>query len=98
VNKATHKISRLFAEAIDIPASFPVRKATSQVDYDHEQVGTREFLLPMKATSFITDGEMASKSDIEFRMYRRYGADSKITYDIPEPLDESKQKEETPKP
>jgi len=31
-------------------------------------------------------------------MYRRYGADSKITYDIPEPLDESKQKEETPKP
>ena len=98
VNKATHKISRLFAEAIDIPASFPVRKATSQVDYDHEQVGTREFLLPMKATSFITDGEMASKSDIEFRMYRRYGADSKITYDIPEPFDESKQKEETPKP
>jgi hypothetical protein len=98
VNKATHKITRLYAEAIDIPASFPVRKASSQVDYDHAVVGTREYLLPMKATSFISDGEMASKGDIEFRMYRKFGADSKITYDIPEPLDESKQKEETPKP
>ena len=96
VDKETHKISRLTAEAVDIPATFPVRQARSQVDYDNALVGTRQFLLPLTAMSFISDPEVAFKSDIEFRVYRKFGADTKITYDIPEPLDDSKQKEEPP--
>ena len=94
VDKATHKISRLTADAIDLPALFPVKQAKSQVDYDNEQIGTRQFLVPMTAMSFISDPEVAFKSDIEFRVYRKFGADTSITYDIPDPVDESKQKEE----
>jgi hypothetical protein len=94
VDKSTHKISRLKAEAIDIPASFPVKQARSQVDYDNAQIGPRVFLLPLTAMSYISDGDAAFKSDIEFRVYRKFGADTTITYDIPDPIDPAKQKEE----
>ena len=97
VDKTTHKISRLTADAVNIPPTFPVKQARSQVDYYNAQIGPRQFLLPLTAMSYISDGDAAFKSDIEFRVYRKFGADTTITYDIPEPLDESKQKEETPK-
>lgn len=98
VDKASHKIARITSEAIDIPAEFPVRAAMSTVDYDMTTIGTRDFIVPIKAEVRMRDAQVAMRNVIEFRSYRKFGAETNIIYsDVPEPMDESKTKEEAPK-
>ncbi len=97
VDKANHKITRMTAEAVDIPADFPVRAASSIIDYDTVAIGTRDFMVPIRAEVRMKDSEAAIKNNIEFRSYRKFGADTEIHYDIiPDAAPDSK--EETPKP
>ena len=98
-DKASHTISRITAEAVEIPSDFPVRKATEVLDYESQTIGTRDFVVPISAVMNIGDSEATFQNKIEFRSYRRFGADSSIKYDdIPEPLDSSKTTEEPIKP
>ncbi len=97
VDKKTHTILRITSEAVNIPPSFPVRAATTMIDYDTAQVGTGSFILPLKAEMHIGDAEVAMKNVTEFRSYRKFGADSAISYDIDDKAsDDSKPKDETP--
>ena len=94
VDKEHHQIQRITAEAADIPASFPVRSAGSVVDYDMATIGTRDYMLPMRAEVRMRDAEVAIKNNIEFRSYRKFGVESEIKYDdIPDTPDDSKTKE-----
>ncbi len=98
VDKDHHQIQRVTAEAVDIPASFPVRAAGSVVDYDLATIGTTAFMLPIRAEVKMRDSEAAIRNNIEFRSYRKFGADTEIRYeDIPDTPDDSKTKE-TPLP
>jgi len=98
VDKKTRGITRLTAEAVDIPVEFPVRAASSRVDYDTQTIGTRDFIVPLAGEMNIRDGETAFRNKIEFRAYRVFGADTNIRYDeIPEAMDDSKTKEGPPK-
>lgn len=99
VDKSSRVITRLTAEAVNIPPDFPVRAAASRVDYDTETIGTRDFIVPIAAEMNIRDGETAFRNKIEFRSYRVFGADTNIKYDeIPaESVDDSKTKEGPPK-
>jgi hypothetical protein len=81
VDKAQHQIHRVTAEAVDIPASFPVRAASSVVDYDIATIGTMDFMLPMRAEVRMKDAEAAIKNNIDFRSYRKFGAESEIHYE-----------------
>jgi hypothetical protein len=97
VDKKTHTISRITSEAVNIPPSFPVRSATTIVDYDSAQVGTGSYILPLKAEMHMSDAEVAMKNVTEFRSYRKFSADSAISYDVDDKaLDDAKTKEETP--
>lgn len=99
VDQKTRVITRLTAEAVNIPPDFPVRAASSRVDYDMQTIGPRDFIVPIAAEMNIRDGETAFRNKIEFRSYRVFGADTNIRYDeIPaENTDDSKTKEGPPK-
>lgn len=97
VDKKDHSIARITAQAVNIPTAFPVRAASSVLDYDTAQVGTTSYILPIKAEMRISDAEVAMKNVIEFRSYKKFSADTSITYDdVDKPMDESKTREETP--
>ncbi|MBY0369198.1 hypothetical protein K2X33_00830, partial [bacterium] len=53
------------------------------------------FLLPLRAEVRMREGKLLIRNDIEFRNYRKFGADTSITFDTPEPL-ESELVNETP--
>lgn len=80
-------IMRITLEALDLPASFPIQVAKNQLDYDYTEIAGNTFLLPLRAEVRMREGRLLIRNDIEFRNYRKFGADTSITFDTPEPLD-----------
>ena len=80
-------IIRVTLEALDMPASFPVQVAKNQLDYDYTEISGSTFLLPLRAEVRMREGRLLIRNDIEFRNYRKFGADTSITFDTPEPLE-----------
>jgi hypothetical protein len=84
---ANGMIMRVTLEALDLPASFPIQTARNQLDYDYTEISGNTFLLPLRAEVRMREGRLLIRNDIEFRNYRKFGADTTITFDTPEPLD-----------
>lgn len=96
IDKQKRQITRVTLEAIDIPAGFPVKRAETILDYDYQDISGRTFLLPLKATTVMAADDYLTKNDAEFRVYRKYSAESDIkfeTSDVPAPLPDDKTKE-----
>jgi hypothetical protein len=96
VDKETHEVMRVTLDAENIPANFPIRRADTVLDYDYQQLSGKTFLLPLKSTTIMATGEYWTKNDEEFRVYRKYSAESDIKFDssdVPAPLPEEKTKE-----
>ena len=84
VDAEKHQVLRLSIEAEGIPAGFPIRAASSTLDYDYATISERSFLLPVRAVMEMDDGRVTTRNEIQFRQYRRYTADTKIDFgDIP---------------
>ncbi len=92
----TGEIDRITFNAVDIPASFPIRSASERIDYDLVKIGDQESILPLQALLRMTtlhDG--SSRNEIEFRNYRKFGTEIKIQYDMANtPLPSSKTEEQ----
>jgi hypothetical protein len=86
VDKDTRKVTRLFEVAQDIPADFPVRHAQERLDYDYADIGGHQYLLPYRGELVMEGEEVFSKNLLDFLHYKKYSADSEITYDIPKDL------------
>ena len=103
VDPDTHAVMRVSTIAENIPPDFPIRKADDVLDYDYQELSGHTFLLPLKSQVFMTGGEVLTRLDEEFRLYRKYSADAGITYDTdplpPLPDDKTKETPATqPKP
>ena len=95
VEPDTHAVVRITADAENIPADFPLKETTDVLDYDYQDLSGRTFLLPMKSQVIMKSMEGISKLDQEFRLYRKYSADSEIKFDADPvaPLPDDKTKE-----
>jgi hypothetical protein len=97
----TGEIDRIAFSAVNIPSSFPVRKADELVDYDLVPIGDQQAVLPLRALLNMSSvPHQTNKNEIEFRNYHKYSADTVIKYDMdasappPAPLPASKTEEE----
>jgi hypothetical protein len=88
-------ISRIRLEAEGIPPSFPVQQAVIELDYDAVPIGGGNYMLPLKHTMRMREGKVLVKNEVEFRMYRKFGTETTITFE-PEPLPEEKLQEQPP--
>jgi hypothetical protein len=93
VDKDSPMIHRVTLKAEDIPISFPIQQASTVLDYDMQSISGNEFVLPLRAEIRMREGKMLSRNDVEFRLYRRFGADSTITF-TPDALSDAQIKEE----
>ena len=93
VDKDLHVLMRVTLNAENIPPAFPVHLAHTTLDYDYQDISGHEFLLPLKAQIDMSADGILTRNETEFRLYRRYSAESEIKYDItPDPLPEEKTK------
>jgi hypothetical protein len=80
-----HMVLRATLEADNLPATFPVKMAATILDYDYTDLSGHPFLLPSKSETQMSADGILTRNDTEFRIYRKYSADSGITYDITDP-------------
>ena len=98
VDRDSLAVMRITLEAQDIPASFPIQQAGSTLDYDFAEISGQQFILPLRAVVRMRASKFLSKNEVEFRMYRKFGAEATIKFETPEPLPEDKINEQPPKP
>jgi hypothetical protein len=97
IDRDTYAVARIRQVPEDIPASFPLQQVSRELDYDLVAIGESMHMLPLKFTTRMREGRSLSKNDVEFRMYRKFGADATIKFDTPDPLSEEQTKEQPPK-
>ncbi len=98
VDRDTRAVMRVTLEAQDIPSDFPVQQAGTTLDYDYAEISGQRYILPLRAVVRMRAGKFLSKNEVEFRMYRKFGAEAIIKFETPEPLPEEKINEQPPKP
>ncbi len=83
VDPASHNVVRLESKAMNIPLSFPVTRAESSVDYDLAEIAGIKYWLPVHAEVILAEGatKIQTKNVIEFKKYRKFGAEIKIVPD-----------------
>jgi hypothetical protein len=89
VDRDSSAIMRITAEPVDMPASFPIQQVASVLDYDFAEIAGNSYVVPLKAVSRMRAGRYLTKNDIEFRFYKRFGAEATIK--IGEALPEDKE-------
>jgi len=98
VDKESLKVMKITLKAENLPPGFPIHDVSLSLDYGHARFGDNDYVLPLQAELRSSgDNRFQVKNDIEFRMYRKFGADTSIKFDTPEPLPEGELKEQPPK-
>jgi hypothetical protein len=90
------QVLRVTLQALEIPPDFPIQEAGTVLDYDYVDIAGREYLLPLKFAMRMRQGRLLVKNDVEFRMYRKFGAEAVIKFETPEPLSEEMTTEQPP--
>jgi hypothetical protein len=93
VESATGMVMRITSGAEDLPRTLPVRQATSELDYDFVTISDREYLLPLRSLTRLRAYKYNSKNEVEYREYRKFGSESRISFDTPEPLPKERTEE-----
>jgi hypothetical protein len=96
IDRDSLEVTRITLDA-DLPPSFPIQMATTILDYDSTDISGAKFMLPLRAEVRMRSGKDLVKNEVEFRLYRKFGADTSITFDTPEPLAPDLTTEEPPK-
>ena len=84
IDRETSRVLRLEIESRNMPLLFPLAKVEEAVDYDFVRLATPQpFLLPTvsEVLSCQQGSSHCSRNRIEFRNYRKFGAESGITFD-----------------
>jgi len=83
IDKETFRVLRIEMAARNMPRSFPIDTTESSLDYDFVLIGEQKYLLPVHSESLSCwlGTSQCSRNVIEFRNYKKYSADSSITFD-----------------
>jgi hypothetical protein len=85
IDKETYRVLRIEMAARDMPREFPLDTVKSSIDYDFVPIEDRRFLLPVhsEAVSCLQGTSECTRNVIEFRGYKKYAADTRITFEGP---------------
>jgi hypothetical protein len=100
VDQETKQVLRISLVAVDLPPDFPVKEASDQLDYDYQDVGGQQFLLPYKNKVLMNGSDVYNWNENEYHLYHKYSAESSLQFDItdtPPPLPDDKTSETPPR-
>src|ERR1700722_10174312 len=81
VDAQTHAILKLTVVAEGLPADFPVQSAESTLVYREQELSGHTFLLPSTLQVIMDTSDFRDRIDKQFSIYRKYSADSEISFD-----------------
>jgi hypothetical protein len=80
IEKGPNVVWRITVEP-EPPASFPIQNIHQVLDYRYTELSGQRFLLPQGGTVIMRSDGIGHKNEIDFRSYRKYSADTSITFD-----------------
>jgi hypothetical protein len=83
VDAHRHSVHRITAHPDGIPASFPIQDVSLALDYEYTRIGDADFLLPLQFELRSREGVLLVKNDVDYDNYRKFTADSNITFGPP---------------
>ena len=83
IDKENARVLRIEMAGRNMPKTFQLDTVESAVDYDFVLIGEKKFLLPVhsEALSCERGTSYCSRNVIDFRNYKKFNADSSITFD-----------------
>jgi hypothetical protein len=84
VDKETGRVLRIEQQSRNMPALFPFDVTETAIDYDSVRLAaTQPYVLPVSSEvlTCIRGTSICMRNKIEFRNYRKFGAESNITFD-----------------
>jgi hypothetical protein len=93
----TKAIMVITLDTIEIPADFPVKEVHIRLDYDQIKVGEELFMLPYHYLLTSRTDQGNSSNEADYRLYRKYGAESSITFGDTTPVSPDTLKDEPDK-
>jgi hypothetical protein len=76
----TGAVWRITNTASKIPAQLRTREISTVIDYDEIPIGDKKYLLPVEAVVSLLLETKKVRNEMEFRGYRKFEADSAITF------------------
>jgi hypothetical protein len=65
---------------VDGPTGYPFQESGWDIDYGPVTISGRELILPVKVVARYREGRFLSRNEIQFTDYRKYEADSTVTF------------------
>ena len=83
IDKATFNVMRIEEQTGPLPSSFPFDKAESVVEYSFVNIDGKTYPLPIHSEILTCQrgSSTCTKNEIRFQNYRKFAADSNITFD-----------------
>jgi len=98
IDEDTKMVVKIVMTPYDMPGTFPIHDINTSLDYDFETIGDAQYMLPLKSVLTSKRDRQMTKNDIEFRLYRKFGTESSIKFETPDPLPEDQTKEKSGEP
>jgi len=80
IDEHKHFVHRITLHADGISPSFPVQDVSLALDYDYTRIGSADYLLPLTFELRSREGKSLIKNDVDYDDYRKFDADSSITF------------------
>lgn len=83
IDQETNRIMRIEQQSLSFPGDFPFDKVELLLEYDFVRIDNKLFLLPVHSENLMCQrgSNNCSRNEINFRNYRKFGADSKIDFE-----------------
>jgi hypothetical protein len=83
IDKETSRVLRIEMSGRNLPRDFALDQVESTVDYDFVLIGDKKYLLPThsEALSCMRGTSECTRNVIEFRNYKKFGAEANITFE-----------------
>lgn len=77
---------------------FPIQRVGLELDYDNVEIAGQQYVLPLRFVLSSGSSSYASKNEVEFRRYQKFGAEASISFEAIEELPEEQFEEQPAKP
>ncbi len=77
---ATGVVWRVTNRVTEIPPQIQTKSISTTIDYEGTAIGSANYVLPVQASVWLSTGANNIRNEIRFKDYRKFEADSTITY------------------
>jgi hypothetical protein len=81
IDDRKHFVHRITLHPDGIPPDFPVQEVGLVLDYEYTRIGEGDYLLPLEFELRSREGAHQIKNDVTYEAYRKFTADTNITFD-----------------